>query len=305
VVLPAAVAYYLTVASADNWSGAVCNLGRYVVPIAPLGVALVGIAVARTAHRRGAMVLVLTLASWTALLALALREDPHAANDSALLLAKSSFADGQQYVPGLFIRTWAAAAPGLWLRILAWLILIAAAALWLWRVANARAQDAAGSGAASGKAPGTSPLRTLAAVAAIVLLLGLGLEQTPGTRARPAWRGAIAADATTLLLLEGAAVVRTDEAVVGPGPLRLLVRAPEALRSLVLTMGGGGGFVHPAGRPPQALRPSGALVEVPLTAYHEVRGRDRSAVFSLGYLWLEQEAVLRPKSMEPGKDQLR
>ena len=41
-VLPAALAYYLTVASADNWSGAVCNLGRYVMPVVPLFVALVG-----------------------------------------------------------------------------------------------------------------------------------------------------------------------------------------------------------------------------------------------------------------------
>ena len=29
------VAYYLTVAAADNWSGAVCNLGRYVMPSLP------------------------------------------------------------------------------------------------------------------------------------------------------------------------------------------------------------------------------------------------------------------------------
>ena len=27
--LPAAAAYYVTVASAANWSGAVCSLGRY------------------------------------------------------------------------------------------------------------------------------------------------------------------------------------------------------------------------------------------------------------------------------------
>ena len=151
VILPAALAYYLTVASADNWSGAVCNLGRYVMPVAPLGVALVGIAIARTSHRRGAVTLVLALASWTALLALALRQDPHAANDSALLLAKSTYADGLQYIPGLFIRTWADAAPGLALRILAWLLLTAAAAFWLRRVAR-------GSGEAGG-----SPLRTLAA----------------------------------------------------------------------------------------------------------------------------------------------
>jgi hypothetical protein len=43
VILPAALVYYLTVASADNWSGAVCNLGRYFMPAAPLAVALVGL----------------------------------------------------------------------------------------------------------------------------------------------------------------------------------------------------------------------------------------------------------------------
>ena len=47
VVMPAAAAYYLTVASADNWAGAVCNLGRYFMPVAPLAVALVGIAIDR------------------------------------------------------------------------------------------------------------------------------------------------------------------------------------------------------------------------------------------------------------------
>ena len=95
-VLPAALVYYLTVASADNWSGAVCNLG-------PLRHARScrwpwrssAIALARTAHRRGAVALALALASWTALVALELRHDPHAANDSWLLLAKSTFADGR------------------------------------------------------------------------------------------------------------------------------------------------------------------------------------------------------------------
>jgi hypothetical protein len=46
-------------------------------------------------------------------------------------------------------------------------------------------------------------------------------------------------------------------------------------------------------------------VEVPLSAYHEVRGTDRSAVFSRAFVWLEQEAVLRPRQMEPGDDELR
>jgi len=294
VVLPAAVAYYLTVASADNWSGAVCNLGRYVMPVAPLGVALVGIAIARTSNRRGAVALVLALTSWTALIAFALRQDPHAANDSALLLAKSTYADGLQYLPGLFIRTWAGAAPGLGLRILAWLLLVAAVAFWLGRVAR----DSGGAGG--------SPLHTLAGVAATLLLVGLALERaTPGTRARPAWPGVIAADAQATLFLEGASVVREDEAVVGPGAVEILVRAPSARDSLVVTMGGGGGFVQVAGRPPQPLRPTGALVELPLSAYHVVRGTDRNAVFSRAFLWLEQEAVLRPRRMEPGGDELR
>ena len=294
VILPAALAYYLTVASADNWSGAVCNLGRYVLPLAPLGVALVGVAIARTSDRRGAMALVLALASWTALLALLLRQDPHAANDSALLLAKSTYADGLQYIPGLFIRTWADAAPGVGPRIVAWLLLIAGVAFWLRRVARS-----------SGEA-GTSPLRALAGTAAALLVASLLLERAaPGTRTRPAWRGAIAADAGATLFVEGASVVREDEAIVGPGAVRILVRAPEARGSLVLTMGGSGGFVQIAGRPPQPLRPTGALVEVPLSAYHVVRGSDRNAVFSRAFLWLEQEAVLRPRQMEPGSDELR
>jgi hypothetical protein len=59
---------------------------------------------ARTSERRGVVALGLALVSWTGLIALGLRLDPHAANDSWLLLAKSTFADGRQYVPGLFIR---------------------------------------------------------------------------------------------------------------------------------------------------------------------------------------------------------
>ena len=189
VVMPAAAVYYLTVASADNWAGAVCNLGRYFMPVAPLAVALVGIAIdralssrgqtgdspdavskslssrgtssvsgpegsagAETADpsspgetelvgmtggpRRGALALVLMLAAWTGLFAVALWRDPHAANDSALLLAKSAYADGHQYIPDLFIRRWSDGAPGLWARIAVWLAGLGAIAWWLQRVAS-------------------------------------------------------------------------------------------------------------------------------------------------------------------------
>ncbi len=297
VVLPAAAAYYLTVASADNWSGAVCNLGRYIMPVVPLAVALTGIALARTSHRRGAVAVALMLASWTALVALALRQDPHAANDSALLLAKSTYAEGERYLPGLFIRAWADAAPGLGWRIVAWVALAVALATWLKRAAAAEA----------GRGAGASPNRALAGVAATVLLLGFGLERSAsGSRTRPSWPGALAADAAgATLFLEGPASLRDDGAVIGPGGVSVLVRAPESRAAVALTVGGAGGFAHPAGRPPLPLRPTGSTLELPLSAYHEVRGRERRAVFARGYLWLDQEAVLRPKAMEPGHDEVR
>ena len=123
---------YLTVASADNWAGAVCNLGRYFMPVAPIAIALVGVALARVSQRRGALALGLVLAGWSALFALALWNDPHAANDSALLLAQSTWADGNQYIPNLFLRRWADGAPGLWARMAAWVVAIGLAAAW-WR----------------------------------------------------------------------------------------------------------------------------------------------------------------------------
>ena len=294
-ILPAALVYYLTVASADNWAGAVCNLGRYAMPLVPLAVALVGIALARCDARRGAMALALTLAAWTAVLALALRQDPHAANDSALLLAKSTFADGLLYVPGLHIGSWADAAPGLALRVLAWLFLIVALAWWWTRAARATGPEGTGG----------SPLRALAGAAGLLLLVAFGLEHAaPANRTQPAWPGALAAGPGTALFLDGASTVREDEAIVGPGEVQILVRAEKAQGSLPLTMGGEG-FLYVPGRPPQALRPTGAFVELPLSAYHEVRGRDRTVSFSRVLLRLEREAVLRPLSMEPAGLEVR
>ena len=107
------------------------------------------------------------------------------------------------------------------------------------------------------------------------------------------------------MFLDGASVVREDEAVVGPGAVRVLVLSPEPLGSLSVTVGGTSGFARPAGLPPFALRPTGTTLDLPLTGYHVVRGRGRNAVFSQGYLWLDVEAVLRPKAMEPGEGGLR
>ncbi len=285
VVLPAAAVYYLTVASADNWAGAVCNLGRYFMPVAPLAVALVAIAIDRAASSRGALALGLMLAGWTALFALALWRDPLAANDSLLLLAKSAYADGNVYVPNLFIRQWADAAPGLWARIAVWIAGLSVVAAWLRRAADRRG----------------SPLVTLATVAALVLAAGLFLERWPGTRRAPSFADRIEPQAASVLpaadapavFVSGDARVREDEAVLGPGSVELLVRAPVPATSLRVTVGGLG-VLRATGLPPLVLRPTGALLDLPLIPYHEVHGREgRRLAFSRAVLALDQQAVLR------------
>jgi hypothetical protein len=281
IVLPAAVVYYLTVASADNWSGATCNLGRYFMPVAPLAVALVGIALARASaegadeERRARVALALVLGAWSALVAVLLWRDPIAANDSAVLLAKSTYADGNQYVPNLFIRHWSDGAPGLGARVAAWLALVVLAS-----VAVRRARSA---------------IRVLGAIAAVVLVLALALERWPGPRRAPTPPDALAVDEATRVFLDGAVSTRDDGAVLGPGRVDLLVRRLRAgalpvLRAVV----GGAGTFQADGRPPFALRPSGGIVDLPLVAYHVVRGRNgREAVFARTSLTVSGQAVLR------------
>jgi len=284
VVLPAAAVYYLTVASADNWAGAVSNLGRYVMPVAPLAVGLLGMAVARASARRGAVALVLILAVWSALLALALWRDPHAANDCALLLAKSTWADGHQYIPNLFLRQWSEGAPGLLARTVAWLVAIGVVTAWLQR--TTRATEGA-------RGAGSSPTAVLSAVAAVLLALAFGLERWPGTRTAPAFHGALATSNGTLVFVQGKAHVGPDEAVLGPGAVELLARAPTPVASLRATVGGRGVLRAP-GIPPLILRPAGAVVDLPLAAHHTVHGREgRTAAFSRTTFSVEGEAVLR------------
>jgi hypothetical protein len=227
---------------------------------------------------------VLIIAAWTAVFAVALRQDPHAASDSALLLAKSAYADGNQYVPNLFVRSWKDAAPGLGARIVVWLFLLVAVAAWCRRVVQ------------SGGGSGRSPLRALASVAGLLLAAGFLLERAaPPVRPAPRFPDAMAAGPDAIVFVSGAAVVREDEAIVGPGPIGLLVRAPVASTSLKVTVGGQGGVLRAADLPPLVLRPTGALIDLPLRAYHEIRGRDgRNAFFTRAVLDVEGEAVLRP-----------
>jgi hypothetical protein len=326
VVLPAAIVYYLTVASADNWAGAVCNLGRYFMPVAPLAVALVGMALAvrgtppgsgpedstvstadpsshgrtelvrRTGGTpRGLLALFLMLCAWTAVLAVALWRDPHAANDSALLLAKSAYADAHRYIPGLFIRSWSDAAPGLWARIAFWLAALAAISWWVRRVWFASAS----------RPRGRSPLATLAAVTVAVLLAGFLLELWPTPRQSPSFPDAMPLPGETatpapVLFLSGAARMRYDEAVLGLGPVELLLRSPAPPSFLTVTVGGQGSVLGVEGRPPIVLRPTGALVSLPLVPYHVVHGRDgRSVAFARARLSVAGEAVLRMGEAPP------
>jgi hypothetical protein len=240
--------------------------------------------------RRGALALVLMLAGWTALLAVALWQDPHAANDSAVLLAKSTYADGNQYVPSLFIRTWSDGAPGLWARVAAWLAGLGAVAWWLRRVATSMRPG-------RGRR-GNSPLVTLATVAGLSIAVGLFLERWPGNREAPWFADRVVAPGTSphdvSVFVAGAARVREDEAILGPGSVELLVRAPLAAPSLRVTLGGQGGVLRAIGLPPLFLRSTGALLDLPLVPYHEVRGRGgRRVAFGRTSLALDGEAVLR------------
>ena len=255
--LPAAAVYYLTVASADNWSGAVCSLGRYAMPIVPLAVALVAAALDRTAGRRGVLTLALTLAAWTALIALLLWRDPLAANDCAVLLAKSALADGNVYIPNLFIKTWGEGAPGLIARILVWITLAAAVTLWLRRVANGRG--------------GSSPARILAALTALILCAAFLAERWPSPRTAPRFPDALDLGGGTVAFVAGADV-QEDFARIPSGHVDILVRSRAPLRSLTLTIEGEG-FLRLPARSPFLLSRRGTTLELPLEPVVTLVGR--------------------------------
>jgi hypothetical protein len=274
--LPAALVYYLTVASADNWSGAVCNLGRYIMPVVPLVLAFAILTIEDA--REGVWTMALALAGWTAILARLLWQDPHAANDCALLLARSVFADGNVYVPNLFLRTWSDAAPGLWARVLAWLALASVIAWW---VRKAAAREAA------------SAARSLFGGAAIVLCLAAVLERWPPARTRPVWNDALRLPGDAALHVLGVAV-RDEAARLPAGTVDLLVRSGEPLEAITVTAEGDG-ELRVAGSAPIVVSGRPMAVSVPLTPLIRLTGR-RGVEESLSRqeLRVEGSLVLRP-----------
>jgi hypothetical protein len=249
---PVAAVYYLTVASADNWSGAVCNLGRYAMPIVPFLLLLGAAALARLGERRGAWAVVLTLSLWSALLAHALWRDPHAANDCALLLARSAFADGNVYLPNLFLREWSQAAPGLFARVLAWLGLAALLGLWL----------------ARGRA--LSPPRALVGLFAVALATGLVLERWPSPRTAATFPNAVAIAPGVTAFVSGRSRVE-DGAIRATGDFDVLVRSREPLSALRL-QAAGDGLLRLAEGAPVVVRGAVELI-VPLENPRTLTGR--------------------------------
>lgn len=276
--VPAALVYYVTVASADNWSGAVCNLGRYIMPVIPLALAFATLTLADA--REGVWTMALALAGFSAILARLLWQDPHAANDCALLLARSALADGNVYVPNLFLRRWADAAPGLWARVLAWATLGGVVAWW---VRKAAAREAA------------SAARSLFGGAAIVLCLAFVLERWPTARTRPAWDDAIALEGGAVAHFLDGVAVRDDAALPRPGTFEVLVRSREPRDTLALTVEGAGA-IRVGGSAPIVVSGRPLPLAVPLEPLRRLTGR-RGAQESLARqeLAIEGSLVLRAR----------
>jgi len=269
--IPVAV-YYLTVAAADNWSGAVCNLGRYVMPALPYAAALIAFALV-AAGRRGVTAVFLALGAWSALFAAALWNDPHAANDCALLLARSAIADGSVYIPNLFIRTWADGAPGLGMRIVVWMALAALLAAWVRRAAMDRA--------------GTRPMAAILGLVGAVLASAAVLERWPSSRSGPRFADAIPAGEGATAFVEDA---RADgeRAWMDPGAHTILLRTRDGGGTLRLRAEGEGVLRVP-GQMPLTIPAGGLEMDLAFEPVVHLQGR-RGATETLWRQRLEVEA---------------
>ncbi len=222
--LPLPAAYYLTVAAAENWTGSISNLGRFLTPVVPVLAAFAALALERLWTTAGGRVLVLALLGWSAACARLLWLDPAAANDSGVLLARSRFADGHVYLPNLLLRSWSDAAPGLPAQLCAWAALALALA---WGVRRA----------AEGRGCRSVP-KALAALVALPLLVAAGLERWPGARRAARFEGLPLADGGRVLLGPGCRAGDAEAWCEG-GPLRLVVRSPQPVATLLLRVRAG------------------------------------------------------------------
>jgi hypothetical protein len=283
VALIAAIVYFLTVAAADNWAGPISNLGRFLLPIVPVLALLGALALLRTVHRPGVRFLAVTLTGWSAILAVMLWRDPHAANDCALLLARSAFAEGTAYIPNLYVRSWSEAPPGTLARVAAWLALSTALAIWLRRCANGTA--------------GASAPRTLVAVTTALLAAAFALERWPVPARGARFDQAIDLGQGATAFVSGSARVAEDHVRARNGRVELLVRSRAPLFALEV-QAEGQGLLHVPGRPATRLPGRAVTIEVPLRLVRALTGR-RAAQETLYRQSLELsragEVVLRPR----------
>lgn len=274
---PVAAVYYATVAAAENWTGSISNLGRFLLPLIPLAAACAAPAL-RAVARPAALALVLMLAAWSARLATLLWADPLAANDSGLLLAQSIFADGNVYLPTLLLSSWSEAHPALAAQLACGALLAALVAFTL-RPSTGR--------------PPASAARALALGALALLAVGLALERWPARRGRARYTQALQWDAESSLFVAGAAQVAGDTVHAQAGQLELLLRSPSPYGTLRWRLKGPA-RVSVDGRPATMLL-AGDELAAPLIPVVELRGRrGRAETLARQSLRVDRPVVLSP-----------
>lgn len=257
LALPAAAVYYVTVAAAENWTGSISNLGRFVLPLMPLGAAFAALALAELRGRPAALALGLTLGAWSARLAALLWTDPLAANDCGVLLAASTFADGNVYLPNLLLREWSQAAPALPAQLAVWALLVLACVLAL------RARVAPRSA--------LTPARGLALLAACLLALGWGLERWPGRRAAARFPQALRLDPRTVVFVAGDALPAVRALTTPGGDVALMLRSAAPVEALALRLSRAA-RVDPGDGVARPLA-AGSALSLPLRSPLALRGR--------------------------------
>ena len=262
MLFPAAV-YFVTVASANNWAGSICNLGRFMLVLVPLMVVAAGVVLGHVAKDPGRVAVCLALAFWSLLFAYGLWHDPAGLNDCALFLRGSAYADGNVYLPNVWLPGWSSATPALFVRLAAWLAATLALSGWLLHGHDSHPR----------------PYRIMAVFLGVTLALTFLLEFTGSFRSSPIYEDALAlsdadpATATDLVFVEGATVHRGQNALAsGAGEVRFLVRSRQPLVQLPLLAFGDGHAASRAGY--SQLRPAGVPLNVPLESFATLRSRD-------------------------------
>ena len=256
-LLPVAV-YYLTVAAADDWHGAVSNLGRYFMPVAPFVVALVAIALRSVSGRRGSLTVALFLFFITARVTLALWLDPHAANDASLLVARSTFLDGWVYIPNLLVSRIADGGMRLIAQLGVWLVLAALLTRMLLRAARSDT--------------GPSVRAVVVGACGLLLAASIVLERWPSQHRLPRLRDGVEITGGTTAFASGPVRVDAPAIRAWPGESHLLVRSGRRLERIAIHASGVG-TLAPSGRVGRSVPGHGLWDWLDLELLADLKGR--------------------------------